>query len=157
MAREYPERPHVAVGVVLLEGDGVLLIQRARNPGAGRWTVPGGGVDVGENLHAAALRELREETGLEATLGPIVEVCERIVADEAGKTLYHNVIIDFLGTAPNGQLRAGDDACDARWVPIDELSNYETTDGLGPVIERARALREGQNLPPHQPDAPFRQ
>lgn len=149
MAREFPELPVVGVGVVLLDGDRVLLVRRGLPPQVGRWSVPGGTVEVGETLRQAALRELKEETGLEAELGPIVEVLERMTPPEApsgsggpARTRYHYVIIDFLGTAPTGALVAASDAAEARWVPIGELGRYDTTDGLAPVIERARFLRD---------------
>lgn len=150
MGREYPDLPVVAVGVVLLDGDRVLLVRRGRPPQVGRWTLPGGGVDLGESLRAAALRELEEETGLRARLGPIVEVVERITPGatpapgvEPARPRFHYVIIDFLGTDPEGELRAADDADEARWVPVAELESWDTTEGLGPVIARARALRDG--------------
>ena len=155
MSREYPAQPILAVGVVLLDGDRVLLIRRGRPPNAGRWSVPGGGVDLGESMREAAARELREETGLEATLGPIVEVLERIVPDESGRTKYHYVIVDFVGTEPRGELVATDDAAEARWVKLEELGSYDTTDDLVPVIERARALRDGAAVGPVEPKRPI--
>lgn len=151
MSREYPERPIVAVGVVLLDGDKVLLIERARPPNAGRWTVPGGGVEAGESMREAALRELQEETGLTCTLGPIVEILERIVPDEAGRARYHYLIIDFVGTEPRGELRATSDAAAARFVPLAEVASLPLTDDLSPVIERAAAICAGAPLPPFEP------
>ena len=156
MPREYPAQPILAVGVVLLDGDQVLLIRRGRAPNAGKWSVPGGGVEAGEAMRTAAARELLEETGLSATLGPIVEVLERIVADEQGRAKYHYVIVDFLGTEPRGQLLAGDDASEARFVRVDELGRYEATDNLAPVIDRARAIRDGEALAPVEPEAPLK-
>jgi ADP-ribose pyrophosphatase YjhB (NUDIX family) len=150
MSRRHPERPVVAVGVLLLDGDRVLLVQRARPPQVGKWTVPGGGVEVGETLEEAALRELREETGLQCTLGPIVEVLDRVARDDAGTVEYHYVILDFLGSAPTGTLRAASDCADARWVPIARLDDFETTDGLAPVIARALAMRDGGERGPHR-------
>ena len=143
MPRRYPEAPVVAVGVLLLDGDRVLLVQRGRPPQVGRWTVPGGGVEVGETLEEAALRELAEETGLGCTLGPVVEVLDRVARDGDGRVEYHYVILDFLGSAPTGTLRAASDCADARWVPIAELDAWDTTDGLAPVVRRAQAMRDG--------------
>jgi 8-oxo-dGTP diphosphatase len=140
MPRRYPEAPVVAVGVLLFDGDRVLLVQRGRPPQVGRWTVPGGGVEVGETLEEAALRELAEETGLACTLGPVVEVLDRVVRDGDGRVEFHYVILDFVGTAPSGTLLASSDCADARWVPIAELDAWETTDGLAPVVRRAQSM-----------------
>jgi 8-oxo-dGTP diphosphatase len=150
MPRRYPELPVVAVGVLLLDGDRVLLVQRGRPPQVGRWTVPGGAVEIGETLEEAALRELAEETGLGCTLGPVVEVLDRVVRDGDGRVEYHYVILDFLGTAPTGALAAASDCADARWVPIAELDAWDTTDGLAPVVRRALAMRDAGERGPHR-------
>lgn len=139
----YPDRPVVAVGVLLLDGDHVLLVRRGSPPQIGRWTVPGGKVELGEKLEAAALRELYEETGLRCTLGPVVEILDRVTHDGLGRVEYHYVILDFLGTAPTGTLCASSDCTDARWVLVADLPNYDTTDGLELVIQRAFAVRRG--------------
>jgi len=154
MPRRYPDAPVVAVGVLLLDRrdgrDHVLLIERGRPPNAGRWTVPGGGVEVGETLEQAALRELREETGLGCTLGPVVEILDRVSRDGEGKVEYHYVILDFVGSRPTGTLAASSDCADARWVPVDELHDYATTDGLEPVIRRAVEMRDRDERGPYR-------
>lgn len=154
MARRYPEAPIVAVGVMLLDRrdgrDHVLLIKRARPPHAGRWTVPGGGVEVGETLEQAALRELSEETGLSCRLGAVVEVLDRVQRDADGKVEYHYVILDLLGTDPVGTLAAASDCADARWVPVGSLGDYETSDGLEPVVKRALELRDRPERGPYR-------
>jgi 8-oxo-dGTP diphosphatase len=148
MGRAYPQAPVVAVGVVLLDGDRVLLVRRAHPPAAGRWSVPGGRVEVGESLEEAAARELREETGLRATLGPPVVLLDRVVRDEDGRIAYHYVIVDFLGTAPVGAPRAASDALEARFVPLHELAALDTTHGLAAAVAHAVAVRDGRAAGP---------
>lgn len=127
-------RPQVAVGAVLLDGEGrVLLIQRGQMPAQGRWTIPGGRVEFGETLAVALLRELRAETGLSGRVGPLCEVFEYLDAR------YHYVILDYLVTEPSGELRAGEDAADARFFTLDEIAALPTTDGLLAVLRRAIA------------------
>ncbi len=138
-----PARPVVAVGVILLdEDDQLLLIQRGRPPAVGKWSVPGGKVELGESLETAALRELREETGLSCTLGPVVEVLDRVVRGPDGAIQFHYVILDFLGSHPAGTLQAASDCLDARFVALSELRKLELTDGLEEVVTRARRLRD---------------
>jgi 8-oxo-dGTP diphosphatase len=128
-------RPEVAVGVILFdEADRVLLIRRGQPPAQGKWSLPGGRVEPGEPLQAACLRELSAETGLTADLGPLCEVFEYI--DER----YHYVVLDYVATAPQGQLRPGDDAVDARFFPLSAVAALDTTKGLLPVLEKGLAL-----------------
>lgn len=129
-------RPTVAVAAVVFDADGrVLLVERGRPPGVGLWTVPGGKLEAGESLADAVAREVREETGLSVEVGPLVEVVERRGDD------YHYVILDYLAFAPTDAApRAGDDARAARFVAEDELAGLPLTDGLAPVLTRARAI-----------------
>ena len=125
-------KPQVAVGVILFDESGrVLLIQRGHPPSKGRWSVPGGRVEGGETLKQACQRELLAETGLCARIGDLAETAEYIDAE------YHYVILDYLADRPTGELRAGEDAVDARFVPLAEVPAYETTAGLLPVLSRA--------------------
>ena len=82
--RKYPDRPIVGVGAVIVDGDRVLLVKRAHEPLKGEWSLPGGAVEVGETLEAALVREVREETGLDVDVGPVVEVLDRIRRDADG-------------------------------------------------------------------------
>jgi ADP-ribose pyrophosphatase YjhB (NUDIX family) len=127
----------------LLDGENVLLIQRGKPPSVGKWSIPGGKVELGESLETAALRELQEETGLTCTLGPIVEILDRITLGPDGSIQYHFVSRDSVARAPRGLRAAASDCLDARFVPISELGQYDLTDGLEPVIARARTLRDG--------------
>ncbi|HEU5393913.1 MAG TPA: NUDIX hydrolase [Candidatus Methylomirabilis sp.] len=140
MGREYPERPIVAVGGIVVRDGKVLLVQRGRAPGAGRWTIPGGAVRAGERLQEAVARELREECGVEVEVGPVVEVLDRVVRDEAGAVRFHYVIVDYLARWVAGEPRAGSDAVAARWLHREEWAALPLTEGLTPVLERALAL-----------------
>ena len=129
-------RPEVAVAAIVTDADGrVLLIKRGQPPSQGRWTVPGGRVERGETLVQALQRELQAETGLTAKPGPLAEVFE-FISDR-----YHYVILDYLMTEPQGELRAGEDAAAARFVALSELGDYETTEGLAEVLTRALGRR----------------
>jgi len=136
-ARRYPDRPILGVGAIVTDGDRVLLVERGQPPFQGTWSLPGGVVEAGERLENAICREVREETGLEVEAVKIVEVFERIMPDEDGRTEYHYVLIDYLCRAAGGELRAASDASQARWVSRGELASYCLTEGTLAVIERA--------------------
>lgn len=138
--------PVVAVAGIVFDDQGrVLLIQRGKPPGQGLWTVPGGKLEGGESLADAVVREVREETGLDVTVGPLVEVVERIAEG------YHYVILDYLAFGA-GEPRAGTDAADARFVTREELAALPLTDGLLPVLDRARdVLHTGRGAPADRP------
>jgi ADP-ribose pyrophosphatase YjhB (NUDIX family) len=141
--RKYPDRPIVAVGAVILDGDHVLLIQRGQEPLKGEWSLPGGVVELGETLEAALLREVREETSLDVTAGEVVEVLDSIRRDAAGRPEYHYIIIDYAcrlrGGAP-AEAAHGTDAADTRWVAIDELEPLGVTAAAIAVIRKARQM-----------------
>ena len=143
MSREYPDSPRVGVGAVILEGDLVLLIQRGGTILPGKWSIPGGLVELGETTREAVCREIVEECGLEIELVDVCGVLDRVVCDADGRVRYHWVLVDYLAVARGGTLRAGDDAADARWVRIDDVETYDTTDGLMDMIKRAIDLRDG--------------
>jgi 8-oxo-dGTP diphosphatase len=132
--------PVIAVAAVVFDPAGrVLLIERGRPPGVGLWTVPGGKVSFGESLADAVIREVAEETGATVAVGPLLTVVERIIAADGLR--FHYVILDYLATLVDGSgIRAGDDAAAVRWVDCKQLASLPVTDGLGPVIEQARAL-----------------
>jgi mutator protein MutT len=138
--RPYPERPVVGVGAVVLDGPRVLLIKRGHPPLKGQWSLPGGGVEVGETLEQAVAREVLEETGLTIEVGPIVEVLDRISRDGDGRVEYHFVLVDFVcrpREQRRGQVRAGTDAEDAAWVALADLARYEVAPVTISVIQKA--------------------
>ena len=146
-AREYPDAPRAAVGAVVLDEDRVLLVRRGQPPGQGKWSLPGGLVDLGERHEDAVVREVEEESGLRVQVLGLCGVIDRVIpgehADAGGPAVrYHWVIVDYVAAVVGGELRAGSDAADARFVPLTELDRYETTDGLAAMIQRAVSLRQ---------------
>ena len=135
--RVYPARPVVSVGAVIIDGDRVVLIRRGHEPLKGAWSLPGGVVEIGETLHAALRREVREETCLDVEVGPIVEVLDRISRDADGRVEYHYVIVDYLCRVVGGSLACASDADDARWVSRGDLVAYNLTTTVAAVIARA--------------------
>ncbi|MFQ5898074.1 MAG: NUDIX hydrolase [Candidatus Methylomirabilia bacterium] len=144
--REYPEHPRVGVGAVLLKDGAVLLVKRGAPPSQGKWSLPGGLVQLGESVEAAAIREVEEECGLRVRLLGLAGVVDRITRDPEGRVRYHYVLVDYLAQPEGGGLRAGSDADEVRWVPIGELNQFDTTEGLAAMIQRAVRLREGGTL-----------
>lgn len=124
MKREYPERPMVAVGVVVLKGDEVLLIKRAKPPKSDSWSIPGGAQELGETTLQAAIREVYEETAITIENPLFLEVVDYIDRDQQDRVKHHYTLIDYAANCHSGTLKAGDDAMQAKWVPIDRLSEY---------------------------------
>jgi len=139
MARQYPDQPVAGVGGVVIRGREVLLVKRAYPPRAGEWSLPGGRLELGESLVDAVRREVREETGIEVEVGPLVEVFDRVHRDADGRVRYHFVIADYLCDSIGGVLAAGDDAADARWVAREDVAGLDVNAHARAVIEKAFA------------------
>jgi len=125
---------------VLVEGRRVLLIKRGQPPLKDQWSLPGGAVEVGETLHDALVREVREETCLDVIVGPVVEVLDSIRPDADGRPEYHYIIIDYacrLRDAASCQPTCGSDAADVRWVDVGDLETYDVTPTAIAVIRKA--------------------
>lgn len=136
MKREYPDAPIVAVAAVVLDGDRVLLVKRASEPGRGKWSIPGGVVKLGERLREAVVREVKEECGILIEVRDLLDVVETIVRDEEGRVRFHYVIVDFLARPLSGQLRASDDALEAAWVRLDDILEMDITRTLRKLLEK---------------------
>ncbi len=121
--REYPERPFVGVGVVVLRGEEVLLVQRGKAPNKGQWSIPGGKQRLGETVIQAVQRELDEETGVKVEQLALLDVVDYIVPDKQGEILYHYTLVDFQGQWLSGKCRSGDDAYAVKWFKLTELSS----------------------------------
>lgn len=114
----------VGVGAVVVRDGRALIVRRAHEPRKGQWSLPGGLLDLGESLADAARREVREETGLDVELGPIIETFDRVHRDAEGRIRYHFVIVDFVGWAGGGEAVAGSDAEAVAWVNANEIDAY---------------------------------
>jgi 8-oxo-dGTP diphosphatase len=143
-SREYPSVPRVGVGAVVLDGSRVLLVRRGKAPAAGKWSLPGGLVELGETTREAIEREIAEECGLTVRIGEVAGILDRVVRDADGRIRYHWVLVDYVAFAVSGTLCAATDVDDARWVEVDEVERFDTTDGLMDMIRRAQALAAGR-------------
>jgi 8-oxo-dGTP diphosphatase len=139
-SRQYPERPIVGVGAVIVDEGKVVLIRRKYEPLKGQWSLPGGMVEVGEPLETALTREMLEETALVVEVGPVIEVFDRIMRDEERRVRYHFVLIDYLCWPSSGSLHAGSDVDAAIWVDPAKLGEYALTEKATSVIQRGLTL-----------------
>lgn len=140
MSRQFPDRPIVGVGAVIVREDRVVLVKRGQPPLQGEWSLPGGVVEVGETLHRAIAREVLEETGLAVRVGPVVDVLDRVQHASDGRVEYHFVIVDYLCWPETDRLVTGSDAADVRWVRVEDLPEYRLTEKTAAVIILALEL-----------------
>jgi 8-oxo-dGTP diphosphatase len=147
MAREYPDRPVVGVGGVVIENGRALLIKRGCEPLLGQWSIPGGTLELGESLQEGVARELLEETGLEVEVLDMIEAFDRIFLDLAApdpgnrsRPKYHYVIVDYLCERLAGEAQAGSDVTDIAYATEDELEKFHMTSTATRVLHRAFAM-----------------
>jgi ADP-ribose pyrophosphatase YjhB (NUDIX family) len=134
----------VGVGAVILDGRRVLLVKRGGQPSAGKWSLPGGLVDLGETTLEAIAREVAEECGLRIRIAGLAGIVDRVVRDDAGRVRYHYVLVDYLAYPEPGTAVAGSDAADVQWIDVDAVERLDITDGLVDMIRRAQALAGGE-------------
>ena len=127
--RKYPTRPLVGVGALVLDDDNekILMVKRGNDPGRGKWSFPGGLVNVGEAVREAVKREIKEETGLSVKIGDLAGVIDVVIKDDDEKVQYHYVIIDFFAKRESGEISPRSDAEDVRWIPLKDLLSLNVT------------------------------
>jgi len=125
--REYPDTPLVGVGTVTIKNGKILLVRRAFDPGAGKWSIPGGLVEVGEKLSEAAARETEEETGIKVDILELINVFDMIDLDGEKRTKYHYVLVDFLSKPVGGRERPSDEVTEMKWVTFEEARTMDLT------------------------------
>ena len=155
MAREYPDRPVVGVGGVVIENGRALLIKRGSEPLLGQWSIPGGTLELGESLQQGVARELLEETGLTVQVLDMIETFDRIFlepatpnAENRPRPKYHYVIVDYLCARLAGEAKAGSDVTEVAYAAEDELEKFDLTSTATRVLQRAFAMdRERRKAP----------
>ena len=140
--RKYPIRPHVGVGVLLVRDKTLLLVKRKYNPDAGYWSIPGGHLDLGEKVENAAEREAFEETSFKVKVKKLAGIIDKIMYDDKGKIEYHYVLLNYFVEQIDGRTNdppnAQDDALDAKFVPFNQLKDYQLTVSLIKLLKQLR-------------------
>ena len=144
--RLYPKQPIIGVGAVIIKDGKILLEKRKNEPGKGKWSIPGGLVELGENVEQTVMREVEEETGLEVEKPEHIDVVDNIIRDESGRVKYHFVIIDYFMRLKGGTLKAASDAEELKWVPLSDVEKYDLTKTFRAFFQRNRQKLEKLNL-----------
>jgi mutator protein MutT len=145
LKRLYPSQPIVGVGVVVVCDGKILLEKRKNEPGKGKWSVPGGLVELGESVEQTVTREVKEETGLEVEKPEHIDVVDNIIRDKSGRVKYHFVIIDYFMKLKGGTLKAASDAEELKWVPLSDVEKYDLTKTFRAFFQRNRQKLEKLN------------
>jgi 8-oxo-dGTP diphosphatase len=136
-ARTYPTRPYLAVSAAIFRDGRVLIVRRARPPADGLYTLPGGGVELGETLEEAVIREVREETALAIAPVELVGFRQAIARDSAGRVERHFVILPFAARWIGGEISLNEELAEAHWLAPSEISGLQTTEGLSQIVAAA--------------------
>jgi 8-oxo-dGTP diphosphatase len=142
LSRLYPNRPIVGVGVAIIRNGKILLEKRINEPGRGKWSIPGGIVELGESLEQTVVRETREETGLFVSKPEPIDVVNQVTLDENGKTKYHFVIIDYFVKLESGAPKAASDAAELEWVAFEEVESRDLTKSFKGFFQKNRMRLE---------------
>jgi len=136
--RLYPKQPIVGVGAVIICDSKILLERRKNEPGKGKWSIPGGLVELRESVEETVIREVMEETGLEVEEPMLIDVVDNVTIDENGKVKYHFVIVDYFVKLKGGVLNASSDAAELEWVQLSTVENYDLTETFREFFGRNR-------------------
>jgi len=140
LRREYPSQPIVGVGTVIVQDGKLVLVKRGVEPGKGKWSIPGGAVELGETVRDTAMREAKEECGLDIELveDTPMDAIDNMIMGENERLRYHYVLLQFLARPRGGTLRAGGDVTEVRWVPLEEVDTYNLTNTFRLFLKKHR-------------------
>jgi 8-oxo-dGTP diphosphatase len=138
--RTYPTRPYLAVSAAIFRDGRVLIVRRARPPAHGLYTLPGGGVELGETLEQAVIREVHEETGLAIAPLELVGFRQAIARDASGRVERHFVILPFAARWVEGEIALNEELAEAQWRNPAELAGLKTTEGLAQIVAAAQRV-----------------
>ena len=134
--RLYPKQPVVGVGAIIICDGKILLEKRKGEPGKGKWSIPGGLVELGESVEDTVVREVKEETGLDVEKPEHIDVVDNIIRDANGEIKYHFVILDYFVKLKGGTLSVGSDAGELKWVSLNEVEKYDLTKTFREFLKR---------------------
>lgn len=137
MKREYPVHPLVGVGMIVKKNNYIVMVKREREPGKGKWSIPGGMLELGERISDGVKREILEETGLRVEIDRLIDVEENIGRDGTGRIRFHYVLVDFLGYVIAGNLQPDTDVKEAIWVNLSEVDSFNITNTLKRLLIKA--------------------
>jgi 8-oxo-dGTP diphosphatase len=142
--REYPIQPIVGVGALILRDGKLVVVRRGVQPGRGKWSIPGGAVELGEKTMDAAVREAKEESGLDIELEACrpLDVIDSIIKDDKGRLQFHYVLLQFLARSKGGTLKPSGDVLDVQWVSVEDLKELDLTDSFRLFLQRHRGELE---------------
>jgi len=140
LRREYPTQPIVGVGAVIVQDGKLVLVKRGVEPSKGKWSIPGGAVELGEGVRDTAMREAKEECGLDIELvdDKPMDAIDNMIPDEKGRLQYHYILLQFLARPKRGTLKPTSDVTEARWVPLEEVEKYDLTNSFRLFFKKHR-------------------
>jgi 8-oxo-dGTP diphosphatase len=135
--REYPKRPIASVAACVFQDGRILLVQRGTPPSKGKWSVPGGAIELGESFQDAARRELDEECGVEIEVGDLFDVENFIIRDKDGSIRYHYIVTYLMANYIAGDIKPGSDELDVCWATREELMKLDMSPVVRDYIRKA--------------------
>ena len=143
MGTEYPDRPRVAIGGVVVKEGRVLLVRRGKPPAMGEWAIPGGSVELGETLKQAVEREIREETGVAVRAGEVCHLFEAVKQDDDGRVRFHYVIIDLMAEHLSGEPIPASDVTEAAWLGSKDLEDRDINASTLALLQKIGFMKKG--------------